>query len=478
MGTVPVFASPSEAMQMVRAGLDYLAAADATAMAAQEQARCLRGLEHANSVTTAARTSILGAFAAGQGHSADADYSPRAWLIHKTGVTKGAAVAYTAWVKRAEAHPLVAGGLAAGEISESVARTLCLWTDKLREDRREEADKILADAAVSGLGLADLAGLFAEMYERSRAGEPDRDKEESFEDRALRLVTTLGGAGVLHGDLTPECAAAVQAVLDALSAPADAEDTRTQEQRCHDALGEAMRRLAAAGMLPERAGQPVKVWVHIPLAELLEMDGSTTLVKEWVTAMRAAWAAHRAAASEGGGDIGAWLDGDAARAVACDAAIAPVVTGEVNPAALDDMVRLCVQLDKLRHGAPDGTAAPAPRARSRRTPPGRGRRSSRRSSARLSTSYRVPAASPASCAAASWACGWAAPACRWTSATPRPSRPAFATRSSCAISAAGGPAAATSPRRRAKSTTSGTRPTAARPAPKTASFCVSITTRS
>ena len=352
MGTVQVFTSPGEAMQMVRAGLDYLAAADATAMTAQEQARCLRGLEQANSVATVARASILGAFAAGQGPSADADYSPRAWLIHKTGVTKGTAVGYAAWVRRAAAHPHVAAALAAGEISESVARTLCLWTDKLREDRREEADKILADAAFSGLGLAELAGLFAEMYERSRAGEPDEDKEESFEDRALRLVTTLGGAGVLHGDLTPECAAAVQAVLDALSAPADAEDTRTQEQRCHDALGEAMRRLTAAGMLPERAGQPVKAWVHIPLAVLIEMDGSTTLVKEWVTAMRAAWAAHRAAASEGGGNIGAWLDGDTARAVACDAAIAPVVTGEVNPAALEDMVRLCVQLDKLRHGAP------------------------------------------------------------------------------------------------------------------------------
>ena len=45
---------------------------------------------------TAARTSVLSAFASGQGYSADADYSPRAWLIHKTGVTKGAAVAYTA----------------------------------------------------------------------------------------------------------------------------------------------------------------------------------------------------------------------------------------------------------------------------------------------------------------------------------------------------------------------------------------------
>jgi hypothetical protein len=75
-----------------------------------------------------------------------------------------------------------------------VARTLCLWTDKLPEERREDADKILADAAVSGLELADLAGLFAEIYERSRAGEPSQDG--SFGDRALRLVTTLGGTVV------------------------------------------------------------------------------------------------------------------------------------------------------------------------------------------------------------------------------------------------------------------------------------------
>ena len=41
---------------------------------------------------TAARTSILAAFTAGQGYSADADYSPRAWLIHKTHVTPSTAV--------------------------------------------------------------------------------------------------------------------------------------------------------------------------------------------------------------------------------------------------------------------------------------------------------------------------------------------------------------------------------------------------
>jgi len=119
-------------------------------------------------------------------------------------------------------------------------------------------------------------------------------------------------------------------------------------------LSGRMRRLAASGLLPERAGQPVKAWVHISLAELLAMEGSTALVKAWVTDLRAAWAAHRAAASAGGGELGAWLDGQAAAAVACDAAMAPYVTGDVNPAALEDLVRLCTQLGRLRHGSGHG----------------------------------------------------------------------------------------------------------------------------
>ena len=350
--------SAAEALEMLRAAMGYLAAADATAMAAEEQARCLRVLEQATAVGTAARTSVLSAFTAGQGYSADADYSPRAWLIHKTGVTKAAAVSYTAWTRRAAEHPQVFAALAAGELSESVARTICTWTDKLPEDCREAADAILISAALAGMDLRDLAGLAAEIYERSRADLPDEDPARAFEDRGVRLVTTFQGAGVLNGDLTPECAAVVTAVLDALSAPAGAEDTRTHAQRYHDALQEAMRRLVAADLLPERAGQPVKAWAHISLADLLRLDGSSALQEEWTAQVRAQWAAHRAEASEGGGDGGAWLDGDAAEAIACDAAMAPVVTGDVNPAALDDLVRLCTELGKLRHaGDRDADAA-------------------------------------------------------------------------------------------------------------------------
>ena len=81
MGTAPAFASVSEAMDMARAALGYLAAADATALAAATQAECLRGLEQTDAVSTAARAVFLSAFTAGQGYADDADYSPRAWLM-------------------------------------------------------------------------------------------------------------------------------------------------------------------------------------------------------------------------------------------------------------------------------------------------------------------------------------------------------------------------------------------------------------
>src|SRR5690348_1183428 len=383
MGTAPAFASASEAMEVACAALGYLAAADATEMSAEEQAGCLQRLERVTSVTAAARSSVLGAFTVEKGYSADADYSPRAWLIHKTGITRGAAVSYTAWARRAVAHPEVFAVLAAGDVSESFARTVCVWTDKLPLASRDKADAILMGAAVAGLGLPDLAVLASEMLARcwrpdpapeprqdpgspsgsgqAGDGEPGGDgwpgegRDEVFEDRALRLLVTFGGAGVLHGDLTPECAEIVHTVLDVLAAPAGPEDGRDRGQRYHDALQEAMTRLIASGLLPERAGAPVKAWVNISLADLMALDGSSGLLAGWTARLRGRFAAHRAASAGGGGDSGgAWLEGDAAEAVACDAMVAPVVTGDVDPDAFDELVRLCVELDRLWHGTGPG----------------------------------------------------------------------------------------------------------------------------
>ena len=91
---------------------------------------------------------------------------------------------------------------------------------------------------------------------------------------------------------------------------------RTHGQRYHDALQEAMQRLLAAGLLPSGPGSRSGPWVHMSLAELLALDGDGALLGQWVTVVRARWAGHRAAASVAGSDGAAWLDGDAAAAVA------------------------------------------------------------------------------------------------------------------------------------------------------------------
>ena len=239
MDTAP--ASAREALDMIRAGLGYLAAADATQLATATLAECLRELEQHDAAATAARASFLAAFTAGQGPAGDGDYSAVSWLIHRTGITRGAAVGHTAWSNRVATHPKVLAALAAGQVSESVGRVICLWTDKLPLEYRDAGDEQLLAAFAGGLGLADLAGLVAEMYVRARGDLPDQDPGRDFADREVKLATTIGGAGVMHGDLTAECAAAVAAVLDALGAPAGKEDDRTKGQRYHDALQEAMR---------------------------------------------------------------------------------------------------------------------------------------------------------------------------------------------------------------------------------------------
>jgi hypothetical protein len=362
VGSVSTFASPQEALGVLRSAMGYLAAADPTAMAAETQAQALAGLEQLDAMQAAARASLLGAFTSAKAYQADGDYSPRSWLMHRTRITRGTASAHLAWTRRAAMHPQVIAALAAGNlISESYARTICSWTDRLPGKCQQDADEILIAAARAGADLHTLAEFAAEIYARSlpvTSGDDDPDLE--FDDRSVRVEATIDGAGVINGNLTAECASVVTTVLEALSAPADADDTRTQDQRFHDALAEAMRRLIAADLLPGRAGQPTRAWAHVSLADLRAMDLGSALQQEWIAAVRGRWAAARAGASVAGGDGGAWLEGDAARAVTCDATLAPVVTGDVDTSVLDELVRLCVELNRVEHPtAPTGTVSNA-----------------------------------------------------------------------------------------------------------------------
>ena len=342
---------------MVRAGLGFLVAADAAELPGEVQAQCLAGFEDFDAMSTAARAQMLAAFGSARGYLADGAYSPRMWLFHRTRVTRGCAAGHAGWARRAAAHPRVLAALGAAQISVSWARSICDWNDRLPGECRDKADEILLGAAGRGVDLWDLTRLAGEMYEKSRPKDPRTTPAGTSRTGRCGWQATFGGAGVLSGDLTPECAAVIGTVLGALSAPAGAGDTRSHEQRYHDALAEAMRRLVAAGLVPDRAGQPARVVAHVSLADLLELDADSVLLDQWVARVRAQWAGFRAAASVTPGDGGAWLDGAAAEGFACDAAITPVVTGDINTAVLEDLVRLCVEL--AGHGPGHGGPGPA-----------------------------------------------------------------------------------------------------------------------
>jgi hypothetical protein len=248
--------------------------------------------------------------------------------------------------------------MAEGWLSPSWAAKIREWARVIPDEEASlAAEEILIDAArTAGVTLIDLRNLAALLIETWRAenGEPDTDAD-GFADRHLQLDVTLGGAGRLTGDLTPECTAAVRAVMEALGKRRGKEDTRTANQRYHDALQEACELLIRAKMVPDRAGSDTHVDVHVSLADLLDMDGSSVLTDAWL----------RARAGEEG-----YLAGDAARAVACDALIVPVVTGNPDWDVVGDMIG--VVLDAFGwHGTRTGTggAGTADHARSAALPP-------------------------------------------------------------------------------------------------------------
>ena len=145
-------ADAREALDMVRAGLGYLAAADAAQLSAAVQAEALRELEQTDAMAAAARAFLLAAFTAGAGPAGDGDYSAVSWLIHRTGITRGAAVGHSAWARRTATHPKMIAALAAGRVPESVGRVICLWTDKLPAEHRDAGDEQLLAAFAGGWG--------------------------------------------------------------------------------------------------------------------------------------------------------------------------------------------------------------------------------------------------------------------------------------------------------------------------------------
>jgi hypothetical protein len=326
-----------EALAMLRSSLDHLTSADWRALGSMVQARALRELGAAQSKLTVARGEALGAFDASGGHSADGHPTAQAWLRNQAQMTGKDARDLGAWERMLRTHPVLRDAIAAEELSQSWARQFAAWNDRLPEAERDQADKILLDAARAGLPLrTDIARLAQAIYEAVRAQQPDADPDDGgFADRGLRFGTTIGGAGRLQGDLSARCAELLAKALEAFGKPAGHDDLRTQAQRNHDALEAALGLSLGAPDVPQSGGMKTQAQVVIFLADLIAMDEGSVLVEKWLKART--------------GETG-WLSGDGAEAAACAAHITPVVVGAPDWDVISEMADVFLDAHGISHG--------------------------------------------------------------------------------------------------------------------------------
>jgi hypothetical protein len=178
-----------------------------------------------------------------------------------------------------------AGQLGAGQVT--VIRRFCRQLPGFVDAQtREDAERHLAKLG-SQYRPEQLAGLADHLTDCLNP-----DETYSDDDRARRRGLTLGkqqtdGMSELHGWLTPEARAGLEAVLAKLGAPGmcnpyDAtpcvdgapaqeaihRDTRSPAQRDHDALNAALRALLASGKLGQHNGLPASIIVTTTLADL------------------------------------------------------------------------------------------------------------------------------------------------------------------------------------------------------------------
>ena len=337
--------SVREALRLAQAGLDYLNSPAASDMDPAAMGEVLTALGDLQGKLAAAHATFLRRFDAADAHDADGYGSASAWLAAKGKMTRQDARAAVRQMRQFTQRPGLHDAVATGDLSRSWAEAIARWTRKLPVAMRDEADKILLAAAAAGATLEDLATIAAAAIEKWRSQRPDPEDDFDFRDRSLRLGLTFGGAGVLRADLTPESAAALTAVLEALGKKRGAEDDRSEAQRFHDALAEACHLLLRGRMVPDRAGADTQVIAHIPISELRQMPGAAELEDAWL----------RARLGEEQGT--AYLTGTDAEIAACDALTVPVVTGHGDMSAIDKLIALAAASPDLARMSPQARQA-------------------------------------------------------------------------------------------------------------------------
>jgi hypothetical protein len=191
--------------------------------------------------------------------------SPAGWVARTCHMSRSSAKDRLRVGKELESLPHVDRALAAGEIGYQSASALCHLKEKLGEGWLAEKEEEMVGFACN-FPVEDFRHLC--LHTRYLA-DPDgfnKDAEESFERRWLKVSPLLDGMHAVDGVLDPITGAAFRNALDSLTTKRGGEDTRNHGQRMADALAELLNHVMDSGRLPKRHG----VRPHITVTTTLE----------------------------------------------------------------------------------------------------------------------------------------------------------------------------------------------------------------
>jgi hypothetical protein len=252
----------------------------------------------------------------------------RSWLIEEQYLNPGEASKRTRLARALVSYPNVDAALSAGRISAEHALVIVKALASVPPEFLDTGEVSLEHANAIVRATAAVAPEFREIVETTLVdiarhcpacelgeeieklliacgAEPAGDQAhvKRMNRRGLRIARTFNGMRSVSGMLTPEVAEALEIALGVLSAKAGADDTRTHEQRRHDAVGELANHYLTHADLPAVNGERPRVVVTIDYDALV----------------------HDLANAWGHLPSGATVSPATARRLACDAELIPAV---------------------------------------------------------------------------------------------------------------------------------------------------------
>jgi len=275
----------ARALNRLHEAIDGLAAVDVAGESDEELLAAAVEFERVAARLAAQQLRVLAAAHRRESYAAHGSVTMASWYRWHARLDHGEAARRVQAAVRLGHFPLLAGALAAGEVS--AAHVLAVTRAAIPERAAviaEHEDTLvrLAKAAaprelqVALRRIADHADADGSDTPPEAGGGPDARRE--FSVRAM-----FGGLGEVHGWLDQVDTELLQTLLDALDQP-DPEGTpwpgRTPAQRRADAFGRLLRLVADAGVAPTVQGVKPHLLLSVDLARLLGVAADDPLAED------------------------------------------------------------------------------------------------------------------------------------------------------------------------------------------------------